>query len=151
MVFDGYPDGPTIKDQTHNRRYSKSHATVQVSSDAVFVGQRDEFLSNPVNKSRMQKLIGDQATNRGCTVVNMPDDADVGIMTSVIQIAQTETCCVTGRYRSPGTFGVLHGLGFKTHLHQQVRKCARRVADRRLQSYPDRMTARDGVRNSGWT
>jgi len=63
LVFDGYPDGPTIKDRTHNRRYSKSHATVQVSSDAVFVGQRDEFLSNPVNKSRIQKLIGDQATN----------------------------------------------------------------------------------------
>ena len=44
----------------------------------------------------MQKLIGDQATNRGCTVVNMPDDADVGIVTSAVQIAHTETCCVIG-------------------------------------------------------
>ncbi|KAG1697216.1 hypothetical protein GQR58_006056 [Nymphon striatum] len=61
VVFDGYSDGPSVKDHEHNRRIMTSggYAHIQLEPHAKVLSNQHGFLANDENKS---KLI-DQLTN----------------------------------------------------------------------------------------
>ena len=71
VVFDGY-GGPSIKDNTHQRRGMNVHRVVHFSADTEFIGKKEQFLSRASNKER---FISAQLRNRDCNVINIPGDA----------------------------------------------------------------------------
>ena len=61
VVFDGYGAGPSIKDNTQQRReQAKSYATVNFTGETEFDGKIDEFLSVGRNRQQLITLIGEQ-------------------------------------------------------------------------------------------
>jgi hypothetical protein len=90
IVFDGYLNGPSTKDITHERRtLMYVGATVQVSGSMVFQGKKTEFLSNHKNKQKFIDLLGDHLKTDGCHVEHACGDADLLIVQTVISAAQT--------------------------------------------------------------
>jgi len=53
VVFDGYDEGPSIKDNTHERRGQNIHPIVSFTAEIEFSGKQEEFLSRDVNKQRL--------------------------------------------------------------------------------------------------
>ena len=62
VVFDGYSDSASIKDNTHQRRGQNTHPVINFTAQTEFVGRKDDFLSVSVNK---QGLIKQKKKNRG--------------------------------------------------------------------------------------
>ena len=78
VVFDGYGAGPSIKDNTQQRRgHTNRYPTVNFTGETKFDRKRDEFLSIGSNKQQLITLIGDQLKKVGCTVTQAEGDADV--------------------------------------------------------------------------
>jgi len=85
VVFDGYGAGPSIKDNTQQRRgQTNSYPTVNFTGETEFDGKRDEFLSIGSNKQQLITLIGDQLKEVGCTVIQAEGDADVDIAKTAV-------------------------------------------------------------------
>ena len=84
VVFDGYGEGPTIKDNTHQRRGQNIHPIVNFTAETKFDGKKDEFLSRDINKQRLINLISAEIEQKGCTVVNAAGDVDVDIVRSAV-------------------------------------------------------------------
>jgi hypothetical protein len=84
VVFDGYGEGPTIKDNTHQRRGQNIHPIVNFTAETKFDGKKDEFLSRDINKQRLINLISTEIEQKGCTVINTAGDADVDIVRSAV-------------------------------------------------------------------
>jgi len=53
VVFDGYDEGPSIKDNTHERRGQNIHPIVSFTTETEFSGKKAAFLSKDVNKQRL--------------------------------------------------------------------------------------------------
>jgi len=66
-VFDGYGEGPSIKDNMHQRR-GKSMHPISFTAETEFSGKKDDFLSRDENKADMIALISTALTERGCHV-----------------------------------------------------------------------------------
>ena len=60
VVFDGYEEVPSIKDNTHQRRGHNIHPVVSFNAETVFSGKKEEFLSRDVNKKRLIQIISDK-------------------------------------------------------------------------------------------
>ena len=75
MVFDGYGEGPSIKDNTRQRRGKKVHPIVSFTAETEFSGKKEDFLSRDKNKADMIALISIALTKRGCHVSQSPGDA----------------------------------------------------------------------------
>ena len=44
VVFDGYGEGPSIKDNTHQRRGKNLHPIVSFTAETEFSGKKDDFI-----------------------------------------------------------------------------------------------------------
>jgi len=53
VVCDGYDEGPSIKDNTHERRGQNTHSIVSFTAETEFSGKSEEFLSKDVNEQRL--------------------------------------------------------------------------------------------------
>ncbi|KAG1673820.1 hypothetical protein GQR58_015425 [Nymphon striatum] len=53
VVFDGYIDGPSVKDHEHNRRIMASGAHIQIEHHATVLSNQHGFLANDENKSKL--------------------------------------------------------------------------------------------------
>ncbi|KAG1661618.1 hypothetical protein GQR58_021318 [Nymphon striatum] len=55
VVFDGYSDGPSVKDHEHNRRIMTSggYAHIQIEHHAKVLSNQHGFLANDENKSKL--------------------------------------------------------------------------------------------------
>ena len=95
VVFDGYEDAPSVKDNTHFYRGKTGHATVHVRADAVFASKRDNFLENASSKDQTIKLIMQKLRERGCSV-NQADDADVSIILATVDRSRQCSCTLIG-------------------------------------------------------
>ena len=88
--FDGYQDGPSTKDHEHRRRLMKivisSDVCVNVESEFSSTFQR-AFLSNTRNKRTFIDLLADGLKSNGHTLRQSVSDADVGIVSSLLDIA----------------------------------------------------------------
>ena len=83
-VFDGYEAGPSIKDNTHQRRGRNMHPVVSSTAETELSGKKEEFLPRDTNKQRLMRMISDQLRERDCTVVNAHGDADVDIVKTAV-------------------------------------------------------------------
>ena len=60
IVFDGYNDDPTTKDDTHLRRTGDCvGVTVHFASGMIIKSEKDEFLNNKANKQRFIHYLSD--------------------------------------------------------------------------------------------
>ena len=81
VVFDGYNNGPSIKDNTHQRRGCKIvYPEVDVAMDTVFEGRKKHFWSTNSNKQSFFDIISNELRRKGCRVINLPKNADVDII-----------------------------------------------------------------------
>ena len=90
IVFDGYPDKPTTKDQAHLRR-SKGMvgATINFTEDMIFNAKKELFLANNTNKTRFIQLLSRQLQVAGCMTYHAEEDADVLIASVAIKSSKT--------------------------------------------------------------
>ena len=72
MVFDGYGEGPSIKDNTHQIRGKNLHTIVSFTAETKCSGKKEDFLSRDKNKADVIALISTALTKRGCHVIQSP-------------------------------------------------------------------------------
>ena len=96
IVFDGYNDDPTTKDDTHLRVTGCFvGVTVHFASGMMIKSKKDEFLNNKANKQRFIHYLSDNLERAGCSVDNAKDDADVLIvLTAVASARHNETVLI---------------------------------------------------------
>ena len=91
ILFDGYEEGPNIKDSTHLRRGHSIHPVVSFTAETEFSGKKDEFLSRDINKQRLIWFVTDDLRKKGCTVVNAVEDADVDKVKTAVNASLLHT------------------------------------------------------------
>ena len=96
IVFDGYEEGPSIKDNTHQRRGRNVHHVVSFTAQTELSGKKEEFLSRDTNKQRLIQMISDQLRERYCIVVKAHGDADMGIVNTVVETSLQHTTMLIG-------------------------------------------------------
>ena len=96
VVFDGYQDGPSTKNCTHERRAAVYGSTVTFKSDMVAKMKKDEFLANTANKRRFINHLGDRLQRSGYTVIHATQDADLLIVQTAIQSARSVPTVLVG-------------------------------------------------------
>ena len=96
VVFDGYKEGSSIKDSTHQRRGRSMHPVVCFTADTEFSGKKEELLSRDTNKQILIRMISDQLRERDCTVVNAHGDADVDIVKMAVEPSLKHTTTLIG-------------------------------------------------------
>lgn len=96
IVFDGYSDGPSTKDCTHERRSGVHSPTVNFKRDMVMKLKKDEFLSNPSNKQNFILLLGEMFQLAGYAVEHAEGDADLKIVKTAVQSSRTGTTVLIG-------------------------------------------------------
>lgn len=70
VVFDGYCNGPSVKDVTHERRTKGTVGTrVQFDFRTPFKTKKETFLSNVENKQNFIDMLGNHLTEVGCKIV----------------------------------------------------------------------------------
>ena len=96
VVFDGYQDGPSTKDSTHQRRQQTNHPLVSVTPGAVFNYKKDDFLSKGSNKQALIDIISTRLRENGCNVVNCAGDADTEIVHMTIEASKYGSTTLIG-------------------------------------------------------
>ena len=87
VVFDGYEQGPSIKDHEHLRRAKKICADVQLSESMEAYKDQEVFLANEKNKQQFIQLIGRYLRDDGQVVYQSDGDADTMIVQCALQYA----------------------------------------------------------------
>ena len=96
VVFDGYQNGSSTKDCTHQRRTSLSTPTVSFDSSMVAKVKKEEFLANKVSKQKFILHLGERLQQSGCTVNRAAGDADLLIAQTAIQSARSLSTVLVG-------------------------------------------------------
>ena len=89
VVFNGYSNGPTVKDQTHQRR-AKIQNNKQVpimQCNTVYEGGQDELLTDHGTKSQLIQLVSQHLSRENCDIVQADGDADVSIVLEAVKAA----------------------------------------------------------------
>ena len=61
VVYDGYGEGPPIKDDTYQRRGLNIHTCVSFTAKTLeFSSKKEEFLLRDINKQRLIRMICDE-------------------------------------------------------------------------------------------
>ena len=87
IVFDGYEQGPSIKDHEHQLRVSRTCADIQLSECMEAHNNQQIFLSNKTNKIQFISLLSHYLRTDAQTVYNSSGDADTTIVTCALQFA----------------------------------------------------------------
>lgn len=87
VVFDGYDNGPYIKDHEHKRRSSKKSADVTLDSNTTIIVKQEMFLKNEKNKSQLISLLSSHLTREGHDIRNSDGDADTLIVSTALEYA----------------------------------------------------------------
>ena len=127
VVFDGYPQGPSTKDNTHLRRSAQQHSKlIKFTPDMTFSSIRKTFLNNTENKSQIIDLIASSLKKANCSVVHSVEDADVDIATHACKMASSRDVTVVGEdtdllilllYFSITLPSSSHRLTFRSDIH----------------------------------
>ena len=97
IVFDGYKSGPTTKDTAHVRRtHGVTGSKVYFSKATPFVSKKDRFLGNPDNKQNFIFMLGEVLEENGYSVKHAKGDADVLIVLTALELAETKDVVVIG-------------------------------------------------------
>ena len=87
IIFDGYEQGPSIKDHEHQTRLGKTCADIQVGEFMEAHPNQQIFLSNKSNKSQFILLLSQYLEADGQIVHISAGDADTMIVTHVLRYA----------------------------------------------------------------
>ena len=87
IVFDGYQQGPSIKDHEHQRRIGKICADIQLKESLKARNNQEAFLSNERNKSQFIVLLTQYLKEDGQIVHNSTGDADTMIIKCALEFA----------------------------------------------------------------
>ena len=96
VVFDGYMNGPNIKDSTHSRRSKKTGKDILFQPEMKISGKKDEFLTNEFNKQRFINLLSQMLINSGINVLHAISVADTLIVETAIKLAKQKDACIIG-------------------------------------------------------
>ena len=96
IVFDGYEEGPSIKENTHQRRGRNVYHDVSFTAQTELSGKKEEFLSRYTNNQRLIQMISAQLRERDCIVVKAHGDAYVGIVNTVVETSLQHTTTLIG-------------------------------------------------------
>jgi 5'-3' exonuclease len=90
IVFDGYGNGPSIKDTEHARRAAKVSADIAV--DELKLAHRDQsaFLANEANKKSFVACLMQQLLASGYVVKQAFGDADTVIAATALELAEVK-------------------------------------------------------------
>ena len=91
IVFDGYSELQSTKDQEHARRSAKSSPTFNVRNETILNISQQVFLGNSKNKAGLIQLLTTELTNNGHTVHQAASDADTLIVENVVKLAAAST------------------------------------------------------------
>lgn len=94
VVFDGYEDGPTIKDQEHIRRGKKAAPDVVFESHKIAYGNQEVFLANTHNKKAFVAFLITEIQQAGFTVYQAVSDADTMIVDCALKTARNTAVTV---------------------------------------------------------
>ena len=89
-MFDGYVQGPTIKDHEYQRRIGKTCADIQLCENIKAHSDQQTFLLNEKNKSQFIELLSRCLQADAQIVCNSMGDADTLIVETVLQFARQE-------------------------------------------------------------
>jgi len=89
------PDGPDVKDATHQRRSHESGPTVALTHQTVVTLKKD-FLSNKANKQNFLSILGSYFEEAGCSTAHARSDADMLIIQTAIQCLKMVNTVVVG-------------------------------------------------------
>ena len=90
VAFDGYPDTPSTKDITHMRRTrGVTSPKVTFNENMLCKTKKEVFLSNTDNKRSFLNLLSTKLCENGCTAINAKEDADVLIVQTALELANT--------------------------------------------------------------
>ena len=97
VVFDGYQNGPSIKDVTHQRRTKGLTGTkINFNENTPFKTKKDVFLSNNENKQNFINMLGKVLSEKGCSVVYAEGDADLTIVQTAVKLSEETEIVVVG-------------------------------------------------------
>jgi len=97
VVFDGYRDEPSMKDNTHTRRQQqKEYPIVKCTPDTVFIGKKEELLSRGYNKQQLISIISQQLREKGCNVISAAGDADYDIAQAAVAASEFQSTTLIG-------------------------------------------------------
>jgi hypothetical protein len=96
VVFDGYCNGPTIKDHEHSKRAVRAAPDVSVDDNTPVYNNQSAFLANEENKNVFVTLLVAHLRTAGCTVLQAQNDADTLIVDAALKISQSEPVTVIG-------------------------------------------------------
>ncbi|KAK3917801.1 Protein lin-54-like protein [Frankliniella fusca] len=96
VVFDGYSDGPTTKDQEHALRAAAgTSADVTALTPAMTVLEnQSKFLSNSKNKQQLIKLVTTALQHAGVGVLQAKADADRLVVVTAMDAARNGRNCI---------------------------------------------------------
>ena len=97
IVFDGYQDGPSTKDATHQSRTGAyAGPAVNFASDMIIKSKKEEFLANKDNKQKFINLLRDKFEAAGCSTDHASGDADLLIVQTAVNSARNNTTVLVG-------------------------------------------------------
>jgi hypothetical protein len=88
IVFDGYCNGPSIKDQEHQRRSNKLAPEIILEGTQTAYRDQNVFLANEHNKASFVSLLVICLEAAGHTVHTASDDADTVIVKHALHLAK---------------------------------------------------------------
>jgi hypothetical protein len=83
----GILKGYQLKMSLINEKQLHAGSTVHVSGSMLFHGEKDDFLTNAVNKQKFIHLLADHLSRSGCYVEHAKADADLLIVQNAIAAA----------------------------------------------------------------
>lgn len=97
VVFDGYAEGPSIKDDTHVRcKGSKIGLSVNFTAYTINRSKKEEFLANKNNKQKFINLLSESLKQVVYNVLNAGADADLFIVKTAVELAESARTVVVG-------------------------------------------------------
>jgi 5'-3' exonuclease len=96
IVFDGYGNGPSTKDETHQRRTGSEMGVDVDFTPEMLLKMKKLFLVNTRNKQKFLNLLGSEMNEKGIQVSHSSGDADYDIAMTACRIALTMPVVVVG-------------------------------------------------------
>lgn len=93
-VFDGYCDGPSVKDAAHLRRESTNAVAVHCDHLSTLTVKKDVVLRNEENKQCFINIVSEKLKEAVCDSIHAAGDADVLIVQSAVSVAATRDTVV---------------------------------------------------------
>ena len=90
-MFDGYQNGASTKDGTHQRRAGAYKPTVNSDSTRIAKLKKEEFLAKKENKQKFIHLLGNKLQQSGCSTIHAEGAADLLIVQTAIQSSRSIT------------------------------------------------------------